>query len=362
MIGLKVRDGHIIPKYYQLKTQIIRRIEHGSLKAGDPIPSEPQIVEDLGVSRCTIRQALSELAQEGYLLRKQGKGTFVAPRDGAADGARKGVAGTGVGIAFLTTEQMKHPYTSKVLQAIGAGATEYRYHTQFFVSKDDNYQGVRTLLREAILTRRIGGLLLVEEGEKENVEFLLETGIPFVNINLEFTIGREIPTVRIDGRQAIRIGLEHLLGLGHRRIALVAGPGPSPRSCQRTGLFDAITAYRDCLKKAGVRFDPALVRKSDYTVREGRDITRELLELPDPPTAFYLGDDILAFGARTAITEKGLRVPGDVSLVALGDLLGLPDMTVVRIPFDELAKKAMTRLSRLISGAAAKDTGCVQGQ
>jgi len=349
MVRLQLKKNDIIPKYYQLKEQVRRRIEKGVLKPGDSLPSEPQIVDKLGLSRNTIRQAMAELEQEGFIVREQGRGTFVARAERPA-GRKKIVAGTGVGIAFFKTGQMKHPYMSRLFHSIGACATDYRFHTQLFVAKGEHFGSVRSLLRQAILSQRINGLLLVEEGEKENLDFLVEIGFPFVVVNMEFMTHRELPTVKVDSYRATLLGLEHLLRLGHRRIGLLCGPFSYPGSGQRFASHEILQAYKDCLEQFGIPFDPQLVQETSYLLQEGRDFTRQLLQLPSRPTALLTTDDILAFGAKLAVAEKHLRIPGDVSIVALGDLLGMADLTVVQYPFDEMAGKAVRMLSCLLEG------------
>ena len=75
----KVDLNSVIPLYYQIREDLRRRIEAGQWKPGEAIPSEAELQEIYGVSRATVRQALSELVMEGLLIRKQGRGTFVAP-------------------------------------------------------------------------------------------------------------------------------------------------------------------------------------------------------------------------------------------------------------------------------------------
>lgn len=79
IVNFKLDKNIPIPLYYQLKQQIIREITNNRLKPGDSIPTEEEFSRALNISRPTIRQALGELVNEGYIYRLKGKGTFVSP-------------------------------------------------------------------------------------------------------------------------------------------------------------------------------------------------------------------------------------------------------------------------------------------
>jgi LacI family transcriptional regulator len=145
---------------------------------------------------------------------------------------------------------------------------------------------------------------------------------------------------------------EHLLGLGHRRIGLVAGP--RRLLCSRARL----DGYRAGLEVAGVPVDDELVREGDFYHESGFHAGAQLLALPGPPTAIFASSDQMAFGVYEAIRQRGLRVPDDVSVVGFDDLPEVrwssPPLTTVRQPLVEMGVLAARTVLRLAAGDAVE--------
>jgi len=140
----------------------------------------------------------------------------------------------------------------------------------------------------------------------------------------------------------------HLLGLGHRRIAVISGP--VVMLCSRA----RIDGYRAALERAGIAVDPALVVHGTFRHQGGYDRAQALLALPDPPTAVFAGSDEQAFGVMEAARQAGLSVPGDLSVVGFDDLpmarWSSPPLTTVRQPLAEMGRLAGRMLTDLIAG------------
>jgi LacI family transcriptional regulator len=163
-----------------------------------------------------------------------------------------------------------------------------------------------------------------------------------------------VPRVVVDSAGAAHLALSHLLDLGHQRIGIVAGPAALEVSqLQAAGV-------RRALSERFVRADPGLVASSDLTIEGGEGAAGRLLDRPraERPTAIFAATDLLAIGVLRAARQRGLSVPGDLSVVGLGDSAlaeGLsPALTTVRLPLRELGALAMeTLLTILRSGVAA---------
>jgi len=141
---------------------------------------------------------------------------------------------------------------------------------------------------------------------------------------------------------------QHLLGLGHRRIAVIGGPVAMLCSQAR------ISGYSAALASAGVEVDPALIRHGNFHHIGGYQAARELLELPDPPTAIFAGSDEQAFGVAEAARVTGRRIPEDLSVVGFDDLAisrwFSPPLTTVRQPLAEMGRIAAEMLLTMIEG------------
>ena len=141
---------------------------------------------------------------------------------------------------------------------------------------------------------------------------------------------------------------EHLLGLGHRRIAAIAGQKHWYATEER------LLGMRAALAGAGILADPQLIRFSDWQEPSGVAAAEELLSLPEPPTAIFAFNDNVAIGALNAARARGLRIPDDLSIVGFDDTAQAtiirPQLTTVRQPLAELGRTGVSLLTRLIEG------------
>jgi LacI family transcriptional regulator len=142
--------------------------------------------------------------------------------------------------------------------------------------------------------------------------------------------------------------MEHVLGLGHRRIGIVAGPPDV--LCSRARL----DGYRAALSAAGIEAADVPVLEGDFSHQSGFDSARVLLGRPERPTAIVASSDQMAFGAYEAVRQRGLRVPGDISVVGFDDLpearWSSPPLTTVRQPLAEMGALAARTVLRLAAG------------
>jgi LacI family transcriptional regulator len=157
-----------------------------------------------------------------------------------------------------------------------------------------------------------------------------------------------MPTVVPENRIGARIAVEHLIALGHRRIAFIAGNPGTGQSGERE------QGYLDGLQGAGLAPDPALMLNGAFAQAGGFSATEALLALDQPPTAIFAANDEMAFGAMDAINSKGLKVPDDVSVVGFDDIptasYVFPTLTTMRQPFRAMARRAVSEVVELIQG------------
>lgn len=139
-------------------------------------------------------------------------------------------------------------------------------------------------------------------------------------------------SVRIDDLAVGRLATEHLISLGHKRIAHIGGDPDEPLNFSAP--VDRRAGWASALRAAGLVPDPALDVTGFFSVEGGQAAMEQLLALDDPPTAVFAGSDEMAFGALAALRRAGLEAPRDVSVVGVDDheLAGLMDLTTVRQP------------------------------
>jgi LacI family transcriptional regulator len=193
-----------------------------------------------------------------------------------------------------------------------------------------------------------GVILVTSELTGSQLDQLRGAGIPLVVVDPVNPPPADLPSVGATNWTAGLAATEHLLGRGDRRIAAIAGP--ADYLCSRA----RIDGYRSALERAGVGFDPALVRHGDFQHEGGFRRGAELLRLPDRPTAIFAGSDQQAFGVYEAARQAGLRIPQDLSVVGLDDLpvsrWVSPPLTTVRQPLAEMGRVAAQMLGELIAG------------
>ena len=202
----------------------------------------------------------------------------------------------------------------------------------------------------ALREYRVDGILVVPASSYSTPEVylsLLKHAIPFVIVDVPIA-GIEMPFVGNDNVQAGEIATDHLLGLGHRRIACVRGFQGNPGSAER------FEGYRRALKRARVAMDERLVVGNGFEFEPGRDTVAELLDRGVDFSAVVTPSDFVALGAIQELTSRGLRVPADVSLVGCGNLsvssMVTPPLTTVDQHPQELGRRAMEILIKQIEG------------
>lgn len=156
------------------------------------------------------------------------------------------------------------------------------------------------------------------------------------------------PKVRLDNRAAARCLTEHLLALGHRRIALIKGPEDSPLTLER------LAGYQEALTQAGIALDPGLLHEGDFTLAAGAAAAKALLALPERPTALFCCSDEMAIGALQILRRSGLRVPEDISLAGFDDIAFAaytePPLTTIAQPAEAFGQRAVAMLLEVLNG------------
>lgn len=202
---------------------------------------------------------------------------------------------------------------------------------------------------EQVLTRRPTGVIAVfSELTVAQQSQLATRSIPLVVVDPTGEPLHQTPSVGATNWNGGLAATRHLLDLGHRRIAMLSGPLQWP--CCRARL----DGYRAAMDAAGVPVDPELVRISRLYVEGGLADGRELLDLPDPPTAIFTANDLQAFGVYEAARQAGVRIPDELSVVGFDDLSFTrwsgPPMTTVRQPLERMGATAARMIIDLADG------------
>jgi LacI family transcriptional regulator len=205
----------------------------------------------------------------------------------------------------------------------------------------------RTWVSSIVNGGRRGAIVVTSRLTAADQRALGRLKLPVVVIDPVDMPGPDVPSVGATNWAGGLAATEHLVRLGHRRIAVIGGP--EAYLCSRA----RIDGYRAALERAGIVVDPALLRHGNFHHEGGFDQASALLALPDPPTAVFAGSDEQAFGVIEAARVAGLTVPGNLSVVGFDDLpmarWSAPPLTTVRQPLAEMGRTAGRMLLELIT-------------
>jgi LacI family transcriptional regulator len=238
-------------------------------------------------------------------------------------------------------------YDLAIMQGIQDTLGESGHRLVVFTTHED--EALERLWLRRILDQSTDGVLLLLPYERIGVATtLLEHNIPFVAIGDRNEPTTAFPTIGSTIWLGGYTATEHLISLGHQRIGIITGPLHLTTSRAR------LAGYREALERAGIVVDPALISEGNYLLGDGYHQTRAFLDLADPPTAIFAGNDAQAAGVYQALYEQNIRIPDAMSVIGFDDVMYAaqmsPPLTTIRQPLVEMGKMATNMLLRLISG------------
>ncbi|HEY6017946.1 MAG TPA: LacI family DNA-binding transcriptional regulator [Gaiellaceae bacterium] len=309
-----------------------------------PRPTIREVASAAGVSIATVSRVLNgrpdvaPQTREAVLRAVRDRGFSTNRSARALSGGRTGLVG-------FTLPIVHAAYFSSILSGAAEALYEQDMRLVLCPTLHEHEREV-TLLDRLMHGTTDGAVLTLPEETNEELKALQRLGYPFVVVDPRVPLDEGIPAVSAAHAAGGRAATEHLLSLGHRRIAAITGPAGWMASTER------LNGYRSALAAAGVMPDPALVVESSFEIDGGEHAAAGLLALPEPPTAIFGFNDNIAIGAMRAARARGLRVPDDLSVVGFDDseqaAIAVPALTTIRQPLAELGRMAVSLLLRLL--------------
>jgi LacI family transcriptional regulator len=297
-----------------------------------------------GVSVATVSRALAGSGLVGTDVRERVREAteelgYVANRLPANLRAK------GVRILALVVGNVRNAYFPELIDGCVEGAHLAGFPLIFGDSDEDPVRESEIL--EQLAAERVAGVVLASAGGlTKGLRRLLDLGIPVVAVDRRLP-GVPVDTVTIDGERGEYGAVQHLIGLGHRRIAMMGGP------VHLSTISDRERGYRRALMDAGIQPDPALVANGDLREGTARDLTPLLMAVPDRPTAIVTINDLSTIGTLRALRSLGLRVPDDVSVVGFDDVAAAelydPPLTTIAQPVYEIGRRAIELVARRVA-------------
>ena len=243
----------------------------------------------------------------------------------------------------VVVPDLTNPLFPPIVRGIESALSPHGY--ALLIVNTDNNPGQEEQLVASLRARSVDGLILATARLSHPLlETLADGDLPVVLVN-RHRDDLPLPWVVPDDTAGIRLAVGHLAGLGHRRIAHIAGPQDTSTGVTR------LYAFRTAVREQGLAPDESLIRMCDtWSEAEGARAVGELLASGEPISAVIAGNDMLALGVYDALAERGLHCPDDISVIGFNDMPFVdklrPALTTVHVPQHELGAEA----ARLLLG------------
>ncbi len=304
-------------------------------KAGVSFGTVSRVINnDVHVRPATRERVLQAMEQLGFVANRQARS----------------LAGGKTGAIGLLVPDLGTGYIGEIIRGIDAELTLQEldlilYTTHRTASKEANY--VANLAQGMV----DGLLLVLPRNPADYVGTLTQRNFPFVLIDHQGT-GKECPAVGATNRQGAFDAAEHLLKLGHRRIGFITGS--MDLGCAQ----DRLAGYRAALRTHNVPYTEELVYEGTFFQPDGFTGALALLDVPDPPTAIFASNDVMAMGAMDAIRQRGLRIPDDIAVLGFDDIpqaeMVRPALTTIQQPLEKMGRVATQMLLDLLEAPESK--------
>lgn len=243
-------------------------------------------------------------------------------------------------------------YVMEIIVGMLAACENSHYSAMLRPLEHSNANHV-SAVEDAIAQYRLDGLILVPPfaDDLKLLRRLDDLGVRYATISAKAKLNHGRIGTILDERKAASEMIDHVVALGHRRIAHIAGPAPHGGRAWR------LAGYRDGLRHAGIPYDDALVVDGGFSFELGIEGAKHLLDLPQPPTAIFAANDDCACGVMHEAFERGMSIPRDLSVVGFDDTPTSrqvwPSLTTVRQPCREMGRIAAEQLLASIREAGA---------
>jgi LacI family transcriptional regulator len=325
-------------------TERARRRRSRPRPGGPRPPTVDDVAALAGVSTATVSRVLTDRGNARPETRRRVM-EAAASLGYRPSGPARALQGHATGMLGLIMTDIAQPFYTELARVVESEARRHGYTIMLANGAADNDREAAYL--DLLAERRVDGILVASWGiTTRHLEWLVRAPVPVVLVSCEAP-GVALPAIVAASRDGARQAAEHLVGLGHRRLAEIVGPPLSAAAADRhAGVLDALDA-------AGIPADELAVAACGGDAATGEAAAAELVARRPRPTAIVCYNDLVALGAMRAVRAAGLRLPEDVSVVGFDDIalaeLVHPGLTTVAQPGAEMATWAVGRLVEQIA-------------
>jgi DNA-binding LacI/PurR family transcriptional regulator len=307
------------------------------------------IAERAGVSVMTVSKALRDEPDVSAVTKARIK--LMAQQMGyVPDSTAQGLRTRTTKLFGVVISSMTDPVFPRTVMAIEERAHELGYDILLMHTMNKTEREEACIRR--LLSRRVDGMFVMPvyriDPEARIYQELAARLTPTVLLGPAAKFCSQFVSVQVDDMVASQAATQHLLSLGHRRIAFLAGPLAAPWSHER------FEGYRRALREAGTDVDDRLVFQAGSTVDDGTKAALQMLNESCEVTAIQTASDLVAIGCANALLNQGVKIPQDLSIVGFGNILTSEyfrvPLTTVRQPKLRLGLAAMDAMSQILRG------------
>lgn len=256
----------------------------------------------------------------------------------------------------ITTSDLSIAFFPNVLKAVESAFLPLDYATLSSSTYDDP-KNERKILQH-MLARRVDALVVNSTGQNEELlEETAQSGIPVILYDRR-SRERHFPTVYVNKQRSMSLALDHLLGLGHRRVMLATGPKMLATNYDRFMGMQKYAFDHD--------FDPALftARFGDFSIAFGQDVMADIVRMPQPPTAVVTGSVAITAGIMMYCRKHGIKIPSDMAIVSSGTFnyasIVEPRLTYLDDCAEKIAEGLTALLGRALKGESLSEACTIE--
>jgi LacI family transcriptional regulator len=242
-------------------------------------------------------------------------------------------------ILGMLVPDIGNPFFTAIVRAVEDEAQAQRYSV--ILCNTDESQEKESRYLEVMQSQRVAGLIVAATGNGKTLCRAIDDGLVVVAVDRALT-SRRVDSVLVDNVQSARLAVDHLLQLGHERIAVIGGPQQAATARER------VRGAQLALQGARIKLTDDLLLHGDFHETSGYELTARLLRGQRPPTAIFATNNLMGVGALEAIREAGLDVPRDISFVSFD---AMPWEQFLPVPVTRVVQPA-TEIGRLAARMA----------
>lgn len=262
----------------------------------------------------------------------------------------RSLAGGSSRVIGLLVDNLNTSYMGEIIRGIDEAMEANNYNLMLYTTHRGKTKESAYVTK---LTRNFadGLLLILPRNERAYLETLHQRRFPHVLVDYQ-GYNQHVPSVITTNRKGAYDATVYFIKTGHRRIGFITGTMEFGCAQER------LAGYQDALKDHQIAVDPGLIVEGDFQQPEGYACAQQLLSLPDPPTALFASNDVMAFGAMEAARERGLHLPGNLSIIGFDDIPQAahvhPTLSTVHQPLEEMGRSAANLLLKYIANPLAE--------